>query len=149
MTAKIVTEGLAKVLADTFILYFKTHTFHWNVEGPHFKALHDLFMEQYTELWNATDEIAERIRSLGEYAPGSWQDMVRRASLQETGQMPDSRAMIEMLANDNKAITETLKPVLHASQKEGDEVTADLMIQRIAIHEKAAWMLRSLLKNAA
>lgn len=149
MTAKIVTEGLAKVLADTFILYFKTHTFHWNVEGAHFKALHDLFMEQYTELWNATDEIAERIRALGEYAPGSWQDMVRRASLQETGQTPDSRAMIEMLANDNKAITETLKPVLHASQEQGDEVTADLMIQRIATHEKAAWMLRSLLKNAA
>lgn len=149
MSSKEIVAGLEKVLADTFVLYFKTHSFHWNVEGPHFKALHDLFMEQYTELWNATDEIAERIRSLGDYAPNSWDSMAKNASLQETGQTPDAMAMVEMLANDNTAITETMKPVLDSAQNAGDEVTADLMIQRMAIHEKAAWMLRSISKNAA
>lgn len=147
--SKSITDGLSKVLADTFILYFKTHTFHWNVEGPHFKQLHELFEEQYTELWGATDEIAERIRTLGEYAPNSWSAMAKNASLQETGQTPDAMAMVEMLANDNKAIVEVMKPVLHTAQEHGDEVTADLMIQRMAVHEKAAWMLRSLLKDAA
>ena len=149
MSSKDLCEGLTKVLADTFVLYFKTHSFHWNVEGPQFKSLHDLFMEQYTELWNATDEIAERIRSLGEYAPNNWETMFKSASLQETGQTPDAKAMVEMLANDNIAITQTMKPVLESAQEAGDEVTADLMIQRIAIHEKTAWMLRSISKNAA
>jgi starvation-inducible DNA-binding protein len=142
-------EGLRKVLADTFILYFKTHSYHWNVEGPHFKALHDLFMEQYNELWLATDEIAERIRTLGAYAPNSWAEMSKSAALQETGQTPDAMAMVEMLANDNLEITKIMKPVLEAAQSCGDEVTADLMIQRISVHEKAAWMLRSISKSAA
>lgn len=149
MTAKTTADGLTKVLADTFVLYFKTHSFHWNVEGPHFKSLHDLFMLQYTELWTATDLIAERIRSLGHYAPNSWDSMMKSASLQETGQTPDAAAMVEMLANDNVAMIGTLKPVLHAAQKVGDDVTADLMIQRMAVHDKSAWMLRSLAKNAA
>ena len=149
MSNKEIAAGLTKVLADTFVLYFKTHSFHWNVEGPQFKALHELFMDQYTELWNATDEIAERIRALDEYAPNSWDGMVKNASLQETGQTPDAGAMVEMLANDNVAIVGTMKPVLQAAQDAGDEVTADIMIQRIAVHEKAAWMLRSMGKNAA
>ena len=143
---KAITDGLTKVLADTFVLYLKTHTFHWNVEGPHFKALHDMFMGQYTELWNATDEIAERIRALGAYAPNSWQSMAKVASLQETGQTPDYKAMLSMLANDNEAIVGTMRPVLEIAQQAGDEVTADLMIQRITVHEKAAWMLRSTAK---
>lgn len=143
---KAITDGLTKVLADTFVLYLKTHSFHWNVEGPYFKALHDMFMEQYTELWNATDEIAERIRALGTYAPNSWQSMAKVASLQETGQTPDYKAMLSMLANDNEAIVGTMKPVLEIAQEAGDEVTADLMIQRITMHEKAAWMLRSTAK---
>lgn len=149
MSNKEVIKGLNAVLADTFIIYFKTHSFHWNVEGPHFKALHDLFMEQYTELWTATDEIAERIRTLGEYGPNSWEAMVKTASLQEMGQTPDAMSMVEILANDNLSITQAIKPVLNAAQEDGDEVTADLMIQRISIHEKAAWMLKSIAKNAA
>jgi len=148
MSKEQLTDGLTKVLADTFVLYFKTHSFHWNVEGPHFKALHDLFGEQYTELWEATDEIAERIRALGDYAPNSWEAMFKNASLQETGQTPDYKAMIEMLANDNSTIAQSMKPVMDAAQDAGDEVTADLMIQRMTVHEKAAWMLRSLGKGA-
>ncbi len=147
MSNKATTEGLTKVLADTFILYFKTHSFHWNVEGPHFKSLHELFELQYNELWTATDEIAERIRTLGDYAPNSWESMAKNAALQETGQTPDAMAMVEMLANDNIAITEGMKSVLETAQKADDEVTADLMIQRISVHEKAAWMLRSIAKG--
>jgi len=144
-----IVAGLTKVLADTFVLYFKTHSFHWNVEGPHFKALHDMFMEQYTEMWTATDEIAERIRALGAYAPNGWQEMTKNASLQETGQTPDALSMVGMLANDNDAIVGTMKPVLEAAQAASDEITADLMIQRMTIHEKTAWMLRSIAKGAA
>jgi starvation-inducible DNA-binding protein len=140
------TAGLNAVLADTFVLYFKTHSFHWNVEGAQFKTLHDLFMEQYTELWQATDEIAERIRSLYEYAPNGWEEMVKNASLQETGQTPDAKSMVEMLANDNEEITKTIKPVLKIAQDNEDEVTADLLIQRLSVHEKATWMLKSLAK---
>ena len=147
MSAKI-TQGLGAVLADTFTLYFKTHSFHWNVEGPHFKAFHDLFMEQYTELWNATDEIAERMRALGAYAPDSWEAMAKNATLKETGQTPDAMTMVSMLADDNTAITKSMKKLLESAQEEGDEVTVDLMIQRIAVHEKAAWMLRSTAKSS-
>jgi starvation-inducible DNA-binding protein len=144
-----ITDGLTKLLADTFVLYFKTHSFHWNVEGPHFKSLHDLFMEQYNELWMATDEIAERIRAIGSYAPNSWQEMVKGASLQETGQTPDATAMVAMLANDNSNLAENMKPFLKVVQGEGDEVTADLIIQRMTVHEKAAWMLNSIAKGVA
>lgn len=140
---KAIVDGLNKVLADTFVLYFKTHSFHWNVEGPQFAALHAMFMEQYTEMWNATDEIAERIRALGAYAPDSVAAILKRAALQETGQTPDWKAMLTMLANDNEAITGTLKPLLEAAQEAGDEVTADIMIKRLTVHEKNAWMLRA------
>jgi starvation-inducible DNA-binding protein len=140
---KELVEGLNKVLADTFLLYFKTHSFHWNVEGPQFGTLHAMFMEQYTEMWNATDEIAERVRALGAYAPDSMAAMMKRAALQETGQTPDWKAMVTMLANDNEAITGTIKPLLEAAQEAGDEVTADIMIKRMTIHEKNAWMLRA------
>lgn len=143
-----VVESLRRVLADTFILYFKTHSFHWNVEGPNFKSLHDLFDEQYNDLWTATDEIAERIRTLDNYAPASWTDMVKSAGLQETGQHPDAKAMVLELANDNAAIVkDTLYPALHTAEKADDEATMDLMIKRIEIHEKAAWMLRSTAKG--
>ncbi|MCB9988014.1 MAG: DNA starvation/stationary phase protection protein [Rhodospirillales bacterium] len=142
--SKQVVDGLNKILADTFFIYFKTHSFHWNVEGPQFKSLHDLFMLQYTELWNATDEIAERIRTLGAYAPNSWAEMDKIASLQEVGQTPDAMEMVKMLADDNVAIANSMKTVLKAAQDADDEVTADLLIGRITIHEKAAWMLRSI-----
>lgn len=143
MAAKKLAEGLRKVLADTFVLYLKTHSFHWNVTGPQFKSLHELFMEQYTELWNATDEIAERIRILGEWAPNGWADMTKSASLKETGQLPDAAGMVQALADDNRAIVRTIMPVLKAAQEAGDEATADILIQRIQVHEKAAWMLAS------
>lgn len=143
MAAKKLAEGLRKVLADTFVLYLKTHSFHWNVTGPQFKSLHELFMEQYTELWNATDEIAERIRILGDWAPNGWADMMKNASLTETGQLPDAAGMVQALADDNRAIVRTIMPVLKAAQEAGDEATADILIQRIQVHEKAAWMLAS------
>lgn len=143
-----VVEGLRRVLADTFVLYFKTHSFHWNVEGPHFKIFHEMFEEQYNELWAATDEIAERIRSLDNYAPANWTDMVKYAGLQETGQHPDAKAMIEELANDNAAIVkDTLYPALRAAEAADDEATMDMLIGRIDVHEKTAWMLRSTAKS--
>lgn len=147
---KDIIEGLGKVLADTFILYFKTHSFHWNVEGPQFKTLHELFEEQYTELWQATDEIAERIRALEGYAPNNYEEMTKAGNLQSVGQTPDYNEMVSMLANDNSTIvSETLYPALRTAEEAGDEATVDMMIARIAVHEKAAWMLRSINKDAA
>ena len=143
-----IVENLRRVLADTFVLYFKTHSFHWNVEGPNFKSLHELFELQYNELWAATDIIAERIRTLDAYAPANWDDMMKFASLQQTGQHPDAKAMVEELANDNMAIVkDTLYPALHAAQAAEDEATTDIIIGRIDIHEKTAWMLRSTAKG--
>lgn len=143
---KQITQGLTQVLADTFVLYFKTHSFHWNVEGPHFHALHDLFSQQYTELWNATDEIAERIRALGEYAPNNWKNMFDQATLKESGQTPDWKGMLQQLEEDHIAIVESIFPVLRAAEDAGDEATVDMLIQRTQIHEKTAWMLKSLQK---
>lgn len=145
---KEITDGLTKVLADTFVLYFKTHAFHWNVEGPHFKSLHDLFEEQYTELWQVTDVIAERIRALDAYAPLNMDEMRKQATLEETGQMPDADEMVKQLANDNAEIVNTIFPVLRKAEDLGDEATVDLLIGRVEVHEKAAWMLRSTAKNA-
>ena len=144
---KKVVDALQKVMADTFVLYFKTHTFHWNVEGPNFKALHDLFDVQYNELWMVLDVIAERLRALDAYAPVSVKTLMGSASMQEVGQLPDAMEMLKQLANDNSQIVkDSLYPALTAAQEAGDEATADLMIQRIDVHEKAAWMLRSMAK---
>jgi starvation-inducible DNA-binding protein len=143
MSTKDLAQELTKVLADTFVLYFKTHGFHWNVTGPHFKQLHDLFMEQYTELWNATDEIAERIRIIGEWAPNSWEEMVKSAHLEEVKKVPDAKGMLEQLADDNKAIVKTLYDAMKMAEEMDDQATVDLMTQRINVHEKAAWMLNS------
>ncbi|HRC27533.1 MAG TPA: DNA starvation/stationary phase protection protein [Alphaproteobacteria bacterium] len=136
-------KGLTKILADTFVLYFKTHSFHWNVTGPQFKSLHDLFGLQYTEMWNATDVIAEQIRILGESAPNAFKDILAAASLKENGQTPDAKEMVKRLAADNRAIVEVIYPVLHAAQEAEDEATADILIARVQAHEKAAWMLES------
>ena len=145
--SKEISEALRKALADTFVLYFKTHSFHWNVEGIHFRALHILFEEQYTELWNATDVIAERIRALGHYGPNSFKDVQKDATLEETGQLPDSKEMIRQLANDNEAIVEnSLMPALRTAEEAGDEASVDLMVARITVHEQAAWMLKSMTK---
>ena len=143
MSKKKVAEELKKSLADTFVLYFKTHSFHWNVTGPNFKSLHDLFEEQYTEIWEATDEIAERIRTLGEYAPNNFAELQDVASLTPSGQTPDANSMVQILADDNRAIVKTLTSTLKAAEEQDDEGTVDLMVARIQAHEKAAWMLES------
>lgn len=147
MSNNAVIAGLRKVLADTFVLYFKTHSFHWNVEGPRFKSLHDMFGEQYNELWLATDEIAERIRSLGEYAPKNWEDAVATATLTEAPSLPAAADMVQQLAADHAALAQAIKPSLKAAQEAEDEVTADLLIGRMTVHEKTAWMLKSLAKG--
>lgn len=142
-----VTQELQKVLADTFVLYFKTHSFHWNVEGVHFHMLHTLFEDQYTELWTVTDEIAERIRALDAYAPDNFATILKTASLSEVGQTPDANEMVKILLEDNEAIVKTLTTALKVAQEVDDEVTAGLLIDRMTSHEKTAWMLRSLQKG--
>lgn len=150
MNNKKIAQDLQVVLADTFALYFKTHSFHWNVTGAHFRSLHMMFEEQYTEMWKATDEIAERIRTLGEWAPNNMQELQKNASeISETGQLPDAPAMVEQLANDNRAIVKTLYKALRTAEDEGDEATVDMMVERVQAHEQAAWMLESSMPKAA
>ncbi len=143
---KAVVEGLTGILADTFVLYYKTHTFHWNVVGENFKALHELFEEQYNELWTFTDEVAERIRALDANVPINLTELKKHASLQETGQIPDAMAMVEQLANDNAEIVNVIFPVIRKCQDAGDEGSVDMLNKRVQVHEKAAWMLRSIAK---
>ncbi|MBL8267947.1 MAG: DNA starvation/stationary phase protection protein, partial [Steroidobacter sp.] len=141
-----IVGGLAKVLADTYSLYLKTHNFHWNVEGPMFNTLHLMFMEQYTELWNALDAIAERIRSLGYPAPGTYSQFAKLTSIEETEGVPDALEMVRLLVAGHEAVARTARATFPAAEKGGDESTADLLTQRLQVHEKTAWMLRSLLK---
>lgn len=141
------TEGLTRVLADTFVLYYKTHTFHWNVIGPHFRSLHLMFEEQYNELWTSTDELAERVRQLDGGVPINLTELKKKATLQETGQTPDATAMVQELANDNAEIVNLIYPVLRKADEAGDQGTVDMLTMRIEAHEKAAWMLRSTLKG--
>jgi starvation-inducible DNA-binding protein len=141
-----IVAGLSKVLADTYSLYLKTHNFHWNVEGPMFNTLHLMFMEQYTELWNALDAIAERIRSLGYPAPGTYGQFARLTSIEETEGVPEALDMVRLLVAGHEAVARTARATFPAAEKGGDESTADLLTQRLQTHEKTAWMLRSLLK---
>jgi starvation-inducible DNA-binding protein len=141
-----IAEGLSKLLADTYSLYLKTHNFHWNVEGPMFNTLHVMFMDQYTELWTALDAIAERIRSLGYPAPGTYREFSRLTSIQETDGVPDALEMVRLLVEGHEAVARTARAAFPAADKGGDESTADLLTQRLQVHEKTAWMLRSLLK---
>ena len=143
---KKIAEGLSRLLADTYGLYLKTHSFHWNVEGPMFNTLHLMFMDQYTELWNALDEIAERIRSLGYPAPGTYRDFARLSKIEDTEGVPEAMEMVRLLVRGHEAVARTARDVFKAADKGGDESTADLLTQRLQIHEKTAWMLRSLLK---
>jgi starvation-inducible DNA-binding protein len=140
-----IADGLSDVLADTYTLYLKTHAFHWNVEGPMFNTLHQMFMEQYTELWNALDAIAERIRSLGFPAPGTYREFSRRTSIEETDDVPEAMQMVRLLTKGHEAVARTARKVFPVVERAGDESTADLLTQRLQIHEKTAWMLRSLL----
>ena len=139
--------GLSKVLADTYTLYLKTHNFHWNVTGPMFNTLHLMFMTQYTELWNAVDPIAERIRSLGHPAPGSYAQFARLSSIKDVPEdPPKALEMVRILVEGHEAVARTARGIFPLVEKAGDEPTADLLTQRLAVHEQTAWMLRSLLE---
>jgi len=142
---KQTSEGLSRLLADSYILYLKTHNFHWNVEGPMFNTLHVMFMDQYTELWNALDLIAERIRALGSYAPGSYKKFVQLSSIAEAEEAVPAKDMIKQLLEGHEAVAKTARSIYPAANAGQDEATLDLLTQRLQIHEKTAWMLRSLL----
>jgi starvation-inducible DNA-binding protein len=142
-----IAEGLGRVLADSTVLYAKTHGFHWNVTGPMFNTLHLMFMEQYTELWNALDEIAERIRALGHVAPFGGSTYSGLSSIPETEGVPAALAMVRELVQGHEAVARTIRSVFAVADEAGDQPTADLLTQRLQIHEKTAWMLRSLLEG--
>jgi starvation-inducible DNA-binding protein len=142
-----IAEGLARLLADSFTLYLKTHNFHWNVTGPMFNTLHVMFMDQYTELWNALDMIAERIRALGVAAPGTYREFAKLTVIAESEGKVGAEDMIRQLVAGQEAVTKTARSLFPLVDKAGDEPTADLLTQRMQIHEKNAWMLRSLLEK--
>jgi starvation-inducible DNA-binding protein len=142
-----IAKGLSRLLADTYVVYLKTHNFHWNVEGPMFQTLHQMFMEQYTEAWNAIDLVAERIRSLGHYAPGTYREYLDLSRVKETAGVPKAQAMIKLLIDGQEAVVKTAREVLPLAEKADDQPTLDLLTQRMQVHEKNAWMLRSLLKK--
>ena len=142
-----IARGLSRLLADTYVLYLKTHSFHWNVEGPMFQTLHQMFMEQYTETWNAVDLVAERIRSLGHYAPGTYKEYLGLSSIKETPGVPKAGQMLKLLIEGQEAVVKTAREVLPVADKADDQPTLDLLTQRMQVHEKNAWMLRSLLKK--
>jgi starvation-inducible DNA-binding protein len=141
-----IARGLSRLLADTYSLYLKTHNFHWNVEGPMFNTLHLMFMTQYTELWNALDLIAERIRALGFPAPGTYKEFAKLSSVEETEGVPEAMEMVRLLVKGHETVAKTAREVFPAVEKGSDESSADLLTQRLQVHEKTAWMLRSLLK---
>ena len=142
-----IAEGLGRVLADSTVLYAKTHGFHWNVTGPMFNTLHLMFMEQYTELGNALDEIAERIRALGHLAPFGGSTYSGLSSIPEADGVPAALAMVRELVEGHEAVARTIRGVFAVADEAGDQPTADLLTQRLQIHEKTAWMLRSLLEG--
>jgi starvation-inducible DNA-binding protein len=144
---KDIANGLSRLLADTYTLYLKTHNFHWNVTGPMFQTLHLMFEQQYTELALAVDSIAERIRALGYPAPGTYAEFTKLSSIQEDVGVPNARQMIAKLVEGQEAVVRTARSVFPAAEKVADEATADLLTQRMQLHEKTAWMLRSLLEE--
>lgn len=143
-----IAAGLSRLLADTYTLYLTTHNFHWNVSGPMFNSLHAMFMAQYTELWNAVDPIAERIRSLGHVAPGSYAQFSELSSLKDApATPPKAMEMVRILMEGHEAVARTARSIFPLADKAGDEPTADLLTQRLTVHEQTAWMLRSLLEE--
>ncbi len=142
-----IAEALSKMLADSYILYLKTHNFHWNVTGPMFNTLHVMFMQQYTELWNALDLIAERIRALGHPAPGSYKRYAELSSIQEEDGVPSAKDMIRQLVAGQEAVARTARAAFKIADAADDQPTADLLTQRMEVHEKNAWMLRVLLED--
>ena len=145
---KAIADGLSRLLADTYTLYLTTHNFHWNVTGPMFNTLHQMFMTQYTELWTAVDPIAERIRSLGHAAPGSYAQFGALASIKDVPAMPPKALdMVRILVTGHEAVARTARGIFPLADKASDEPTADLLTQRLTVHEQTAWMLRSLLES--
>jgi starvation-inducible DNA-binding protein len=143
---KAIAQGLGHLLADSYTLYLKTHKYHWNVTGPMFQTLHLMFETHYTELALAVDLIAERIRALGEFAPGSYGAFAKLSSIKEEAGVPAAKAMIRNLVEGHETVIRTARALFPVAEKGGDEATADLLTQRIQLHEKTAWMLRSLLE---
>lgn len=141
---KSIVEGLSVLLADTYTLYLKTHNYHWNVTGPMFQTLHTIFESQYTELAVAVDDIAERIRALGEFAPGSYNAFAKLTTIKEADGIPSAEEMIRDLVKGQEAIAKTARALVKTADDADDEVTLDLLTQRMTVHEKTAWMLRSL-----
>ena len=142
-----IAEGLSRLLADTYTLYLKTHNFHWNVKGPMFQSLHLMFETHYTELALAVDEIAERIRTLGFPAPGTYRQFVELSSIKEEEGVPEAKEMIRLLVEGHEACVRTARSIFPQCDEAHDEPTADLLTQRMQTHEKTAWMLRSLLES--
>jgi starvation-inducible DNA-binding protein len=141
-----IAKGLSALLADSYTLYLMTHNFHWNVTGPDFNSLHLMFMGQYTEQWNALDIIAERIRALGHPAPGTYKEFVKLASIREVEGVPSSDEMIRHLVAAQEATARTARKLFPVVNAANDQPTADMLTQRLDVHEKTAWMLRSLLE---
>lgn len=144
---KTIAKGLARVLADTHGLYVKTHGFHWNVEGSKFRTYHLLFEEQYTDLWNALDEIAERIRALGHYAPTSYSDFAELTSVKEERGVPGPLEMLKKLVHDNELVVRTMREIRPAIDDADDNASANLLDDRLVQHEKQIWMMKSMLKE--
>ncbi|MFQ1593539.1 Dps family protein [Aeromonas veronii] len=142
---KKIADGLSALLADSYTLYLMTHNFHWNVTGPQFNSLHNMFMDQYTEQWNALDVIAERIRALGFPAPGTYKEFVRLSSIEEVEGVPSASEMLKHLVLAQEATARTARKLFDLVDAVNDQPTADVLTQRIDIHEKTAWMLRSML----
>lgn len=144
---KDIAAGLSRLLADSYTLYLKTHNYHWNVTGPLFNTLHLMFEQQYTELATAVDEIAERIRALGEPAPGSYKAFAKLTGIEEEEQVPDAETMIRQLVIGQETVVRTARGLFPLLDEASDEPTADLLTQRMQVHEKNAWMLRSMLEG--
>jgi len=142
-----IAEGLSALLADSYTLYLMTHNFHWNVTGPQFNSLHNMFMAQYTEQWTALDTIAERIRALGFPAPGTYKEFVKLASIKEVEGVPKANDMIRHLVAAQEATARTARKLFPVVDSANDQPTADVLTQRLDVHEKTAWMLRSLLEE--
>lgn len=140
-----IADGLSHLLADTYTLYLTVHGFHWNVTGPMFQQLHAAFEVQYTELWNAVDTIAERIRALGFYAPASYAQLSELSSIQTPTEVPAAQDMIKRTLNGHEAVAKTARSILSAAEASNDQVSLDLLTQRLQVHEKTAWMMRSML----
>ncbi len=144
---KKIADGLSRLLADTYTLYLKTHNYHWNVTGPMFQTLHLMFEQHYNELALAVDAIAERIRALGFTAPGTYAQFVKLSSIAEESKIPAAADMIKNLVKGHEAVARTARAIFPLADKASDEPTADLLTQRLLVHEKTAWMLRSLLEK--